>query len=220
MAFVILNFKAYAESIGENASKLAETAKEVSDETGIKIMVAPQTADISRTAQILPTIAQHIDPITLGAGTGAQTAEAAKAAGAIGSLLNHSEKRVSLQEIENGIKKLRELGMLSIVCSQDSDSSMEYAKLDPDYIAVEPPELIGTGIAVSEAKPSVVLDAISKIRALNKNVGILCGAGISKGTDVQEAARLGVSGVLLASAFTKAKNPKEILIDICHGFKS
>lgn len=219
MTIVVLNFKSYAEAIGENSAKLAQTAKEVSDETGIDIIVAPQTADISRTAQVIRTVAQHIDPIKLGAGTGAQTAEAAKDAGAIGSLLNHSEKRISLQELGDGIKKLRGLGMLSIVCSQDADSSKEYASLNPDYIAVEPPELIGTGIAVSETKPSIVLETVKKIRAVNRSVGILCGAGISKGKDVSKAIELGVSGVLLASAFTKAKEPKKVLTDICNGFK-
>lgn len=218
MALVILNFKAYEQAIGDNSLNLAKIAKEVADSTGMHIIVAVQTADIARTAPIIETMAQHIDPIDLGAGTGTQTAEAAKQAGASGSLLNHSEQNIPISQAEKSIKKLLSLGMKSCACASTPDKGQELAKFRPDYVAIEPPELIGSGVSVSSAKPEIVTESIENIRQVNKDVEILCGAGISTGDDVKKALDLGVTGVLLASAFTKAENPKEVLEDICRGF--
>lgn len=214
----MLNFKAYAQAIGENALKLAEMAQEISESSGVKVIIAPQVADLSRVSHVLEIYAQHVDPLEPGAGTGSQLAEAVKEAGATGSLVNHSEKRISIEEIEKTVNKLHLLEMKALVCSPDAESSKSYAALNPEFIAVEPPELIGSGISVSTAKPEIITETIQKIREINQEVAVLCGAGISNGGDVKKAVELGVSGVLLASAFTKANNPKVILEDICGGF--
>lgn len=225
MAIVILNFKAYEQAVGANSIKLAAIASDVSEELGVPVIVAPQTADLERVSNVVSTYAQHIDPIDFGSGTGSMLAEAAKAAGAKGSLLNHSERRIPEDVIKKSVEKLRKLDMKSVVCAKDSDESQklsnlnpEHPDLNPDYIAVEPPELIGSGISVSTAKPEVISDTVSKIREVNKTVGILCGAGISTGVDVKKAVELGAEGVLLASAFTKAEDTKKVLQDICGGF--
>lgn len=217
MALVILNFKAYSEAIGENAVKLAEIAKEVADQTNTRVMIAPQTADIHRVSEIVETVAQHIDPAEPGACTGSSLTETAKQAGAVGSLLNHAERRISLEEVEKGINKLRTLRMLSVVCAEDIKSSKQIAAFNPDYIAIEPPELIGSGIPVSSAKPEIVEDGVKSIKEINNEIKVLCGAGISSGEDVKKAIELGAEGVLLASAFVKSEDPKKLLEDICGG---
>jgi triosephosphate isomerase len=81
------------------------------------------------------------------------------------------------------------------------------ASLKPDVIAIEPPELIGTGIPVSKAQPEVVTGTAKLVREVNKKVVILCGAGISRGEDVAAALKLGTQGVLVASGIVKAKDP-------------
>jgi len=219
MALVILNFKAYSEAIGENATKLAQVAAEVKAETGVRVIIVPQTADLLRVSSIIETMAQHTDPIAPGAGTGSNLVESLQAAGVIGSLLNHSERQIPEDAIKGGIERLRSLGLMAVVCAHNSEESSRFAALRPDFVAVEPPELIGSGVSVATAKPEVVIEAVEKVKVASLGVGVLCGAGISNGDDVKKATELGVEGVLLASAFTKAQDPKSVLQDICGGFR-
>jgi len=79
-------------------------------------------------------------------------------------------------------------------------------------IAVEPPELIGTGISVSKAKPEVVSGSVELVKQINPDVIVLCGAGITTGEDVAAALRLGTEGVLVASGIVKAQNPYKVLL--------
>jgi len=88
------------------------------------------------------------------------------------------------------------------------------AALGPDYVAVEPPELIGTGIPVSKAKPEVITDTVELVKKVNPEVKVLTGAGISSGEDVKKALELGSVGVLLASGVTKAKDPEKAIRDL------
>lgn len=215
---VILNFKAYEQAIGDNAAKLANIAAEVAQSHGVEIVVAPQAVDITRTAPIIKTVAQHIDPIKPGSGTGTILTETAKAAGAIGSLINHSEKQLSLDAINLAVQKLKELGMTSIVCADTAEKSAEVAQFSPDFIAVEPPELIGSGISVSTAQPEIITNTVEKVKAVNPEVKVLCGAGISSKEDVKKSYELGAQGVLLASAFTKAQDPRAVLENIVEGY--
>ncbi|MHA1593371.1 MAG: triose-phosphate isomerase [Candidatus Baldrarchaeia archaeon] len=219
---IIVNFKCYKEAMGQNAIKLAKIAEKVSNETGVCICVAPQHADIYRVAQevSIPVFAQHIDPITPGSHTGHVLAEAVKEAGACGTLINHSERRLVLADIDAAIKRCREVGLLSLVCSNNPEVSAAVAALNPDMIAVEPPELIGTGIPVSKAKPEVVTGTIDVVRRVNKEVVILCGAGITTGDDVRAAIKLGTSGVLLASGVVKAKDPEKVLMEMANAARS
>jgi triosephosphate isomerase len=83
--------------------------------------------------------------------------------------------------------------------------------MNPDSVAVEPPELIGSGISVSQAQPEVIRGTVNLIRKVNDDVVILCGAGISNGDDVSAAMKLGSQGVLLASAVAKSDKPAEVL---------
>ncbi|PIX31833.1 triose-phosphate isomerase, partial [Candidatus Bathyarchaeota archaeon CG_4_8_14_3_um_filter_42_8] len=84
---------------------------------------------------------------------------------------------------------------------------------------IEPPELIGTGIPVSKAKPEVVTDTIKLVRKVNPTVTILCGAGISHGDDVAVALRLGTQGVLVASGIVKAKDQYRVLREFAKATK-
>jgi len=215
---IILNLKAYSEGMGENAVKLSQIAKEVSESSGVRVILAAQTADLTNTSKIIETYAQHIDPVKPGSKTGSQLADSAKEAGATGSLINHSEHRLTAEEVQSAVSRLRELGMASVVCTQDPEESKKYAEFNPDFIAIEPPELIGSGISVSTANPKIVTDTVEKIREVNDKVRILCGAGISNGADIKSAMELGVEGVLLASAFVKAEDPKAVLEDMVGGF--
>lgn len=216
---IILNFKTYEESTGDNGLRLARICEEVAKETGAEIIVVPQLADIYRISQAvsIPVYAQHIDNIKYGSNTGHVLPEAVKAAGAVGCLINHSEIRLKLADIEANIRKLRELGMVSIVCTNNVDTTKAAAALKPDYVAVEPPELIGSGISVSKAQPEIVSGSVEAAREVNPDIKVLCGAGITTGEDVRKAGELGTCGVLLASGVIKAKDPRAVLMDLVKG---
>ncbi len=213
---VILNYKTYLESSGENALELARALKSASEESGITMVAAPQAADIYRIQdQIsLPIFAQHIDPITPGGHTGSNLIETLIEAGISGSLINHSENRMKLADIDEVIQLCKQNDIESCVCTNNIATSKAIATFSPDAVAVEPPELIGTGIPVSQAQPEVVKDSVKGVKSINKKIKVLCGAGISTGDDMKAAMDLGADGVLLASGIVKAENPKEALLDL------
>jgi triosephosphate isomerase len=213
---IVINYKTYKESIGERGLEIAKVAEKVAEESGVTIGVAPQFVDLRLIVENtnIPVYAQHIDNINPGSHTGHILAETIKDCGCRGSLINHSEKRMLLADIEAVINKCKDLELETIVCTNNINTSKAVAALSPDYIAVEPPELIGTGIPVSKANPEVVEGTVKAVKEINKDVKVLCGAGISKGEDVKAAIDLGAEGVLLASGVVKAKNVEEAIREL------
>lgn len=213
---VILNFKTYLESTGKNALELAKACEKVAKETGVNIGIAPQHMDLYHLAQEvdIPVMAQHIDPITAGGHTGSVLLECAKEAGAAGTLINHSEQRMKLADIDEIVKRSSDEKMVSVVCTNNIETSAAVASIGPDFVAVEPPELIGSGIPVSQAEPEVVEGTVAAVQKINPSVKVLCGAGISTGDDMKAALDLGSEGVLLASGIILAKSPEKALLDL------
>jgi triosephosphate isomerase len=218
---IIVNFKTYLEATGRKAIELAKQAEKVSKETGTSIFVAPQFADIARVAEAveIPVFAQHIDPIKPGSCTGHVLADSVKEAGAVGTLINHSEEQLKLVDIDTVIRLAREKNIVSCVCANNPSVSAAAAALKPDIVSIEPPELIGTGVAVSKAQPEVVTNTVKFVREVNIEVTILCGAGISHGEDVAVALKLGTQGVLVASGIVKAKDPYSMLREFADATK-
>ena len=106
---ILINFKAYSQASGRKAVELAKVAEKVSKETGITIAVAPQLTDLAVVAsQVdIPVFAQHVDPVEPGRRTGHVPPELVKAAGGIGTLLNHAEKRMDYIEIKIAIEAVK-----------------------------------------------------------------------------------------------------------------
>jgi len=210
---ILINFKTYAESQGKRALALAKVAEKVGKEYGVCIAVAPQYVDIPLIAKntSVPVFAQHVDPEMPGSHTGHITPESVKEAGACGSIINHSEHRLRADMIEDTIERCRSLGLLMCVCADTPAAGKALSALNPDMIAVEPPELIGSGISVSTAQPGVITNSVRMIKAVNPKVRVLCGAGVTKGEDVAAALRLGSEGILVASGVVKAKDPEAVL---------
>jgi triosephosphate isomerase len=213
---IVLNLKTYLEGTGEGAVKIAQACMDVAEESGIDIAVAPQFCDIYRvSSQVdVPVYAQHLDSVGAGSFTGHAFAQCIKDAGAVGTLINHSEYRLTLAGIDASVSKAKETGLTTIVCTNNVATSAAAAALGPDYVAVEPPELIGSGIPVSKADPQVVTGSVNAVTRVNPAVKVLCGAGISKGEDLLAALELGSVGVLLASGIVKAKDPRVALEDL------
>jgi triosephosphate isomerase len=152
---VIVNFKTYLEATGKKAVDLAKQAEKASKETGVYIAVAPQFTDLRAVAEAveIPVYAQHIDAIKPGSSTGHILVDAVKEAGAVGTIINHSERRLKLAEIDAIVTIAKQHDLLSCLCTNNPTTSAAAAALYPDMVSIEPPELIGSGIAVSKAQP-------------------------------------------------------------------
>ncbi len=219
--FLLVNFKTYLEATGKKAVELALKLEKVGAETGVNVGVAPQFCDIERVAANvrIPVFAQHIDAITPGAFTGHVLAESVSAAGASGTIINHSERNLKLPDIEKSVEHARDIGLTTVVCAGTARLGAAVALSEPDMVAIEPPELIGSGRAVSKEKPEILTESVRRIRAVNSQVKILCGAGITTGEDVYAALKLGTQGVLVASGIVKAPAPERVLRDFCEAIQ-
>ena len=220
-SMIIVYFKTYLESTGKKAVELAKQVERASKETGVQIIVVPQFVDLAKIAETveIPVFAQHLDAVKPGNNTGHILAEAVKETGAVGTLINHSEKQLRLIDIQALVELTKEKGLISCVCANNPATSAAVASLKPDITSIEPPELIGTGISVSKAKPEVITNTITLVQQIDREMPILCGAGISQAEDVTSALKLGTRGVLVASGIVKAKDPYNILCSFANATK-
>ncbi|MFB5632665.1 MAG: triose-phosphate isomerase [Nitrosopumilus sp.] len=208
----VINCKNYEEISGEKIIEFVNTAEKISKKFKVKIAICPPQHLIGLVASSsIPILAQHVDDSKVGSTTGFVIPELLKKSKVNGSLINHSEHRISAKEITKLVSKLKELKMTSIVCVKDVAEARKYAKLNPNYIAIEPPELIGSGKAVSTERPELITKAANAVKSANNNTKLLCGAGIVSGQDVSKAVELGSKGILVASGIIKAKNWDKII---------
>ncbi|HII36197.1 MAG TPA: triose-phosphate isomerase [Nitrosopumilaceae archaeon] len=203
----IINFKNYEEIAGTKALNLAKIVEKVSKKYKIKIAVAPPQHLLTEITRCnIPVLAQHLDIAKIGSTTGFMVPEIVKKSLVRGSLINHSEHRIPGNQISELVSRLKKLGMISVVCVKDISEVRKYVKLNPDYIAIEPPELIGTGKAVSKERPEIITRSVTAVKQAKNSTKLLCGAGIVSGEDVAKAIQLGAKGILVASGIVKAKN--------------
>ena len=208
----VINCKNYEEISGDKIKKFIKIAEQVSKKYKIKIAISPPQHLIGVVANSSITVlAQHIDDSKVGSTTGFIIPELLKKSKVKGSLINHSEHRISSKEIEKLVLKLKELKMISIVCVKDVAEVKKYLKINPDFIAIEPPELIGSGKAVSKEKPDLIEKAARVVNNSKNKTKLLCGAGIVSGEDVAKSIELGSKGILVASGIIKAKNWNKII---------
>ncbi|MEA3200823.1 MAG: triosephosphate isomerase [Thermoplasmata archaeon] len=219
MPVVIVNYKTYAEATGKRAVAFTEALAKAAHGRRVTLAVAPQAADIGRVAQAtrVPVLAQHVDSLAPGNGTGATLVEAVADAGAVGSLLNHAERRLTLAEIDAACQRLAKAGLARVVCTDAARTTGAAAALAPDLLAIEPPELIGGSVSVTSADPEIVRQSVRAAKASHPQARVLCGAGVKTGEDLRRALELGAEGVLLASAVMKAKEPAAALAELLSG---
>ncbi|MHC1599157.1 MAG: triose-phosphate isomerase [Candidatus Methanofastidiosia archaeon] len=213
---IVVNFKAYENVCGAQGLALAATCEKVGKETGITIVACPQMVDLALTVTHVtsPVWAQGLHSVPPGGRTGHTTAEALVGAGAKGVLINHSENREMLFDIDAIVKSCKKNSITSCVCTNNINVSCSAAMLGPDFVAIEPPELIGGDVSVTTADPKIVSATVTRVKEINKNVEVLCGAGVKNSRDVKAALELGAKGVLLASGVVKAKDPETVLRDL------
>ncbi len=216
-AKIIVNFKTYETAHAGAAERLAKAMLLVDSETDAAEMIAVVSAfDLSAVVAAAPGLqvwTQHLDPVGFGSNTGWLHPETAIARGAVGTLINHAEHKVSLETVENLMAQLPD-GFSVCACAADLDEARSLSALSPTMVAVEPPELIGGDTSVTSVDPSIVSDTVAVVRSVDSSVVTLCGAGVKNGLDVAKAIELGTSGVLLASGVTKSDDPESVLRDL------
>ncbi|MFO7928355.1 MAG: triose-phosphate isomerase [Candidatus Humimicrobiaceae bacterium] len=192
---------------GKDVLDLAKAAERASKKYNVQIIFDPQYTDIfqitEKTDKLL-IFAQHMDSIKKGRGYGSVLPEAVKAAGAVGVILNHSEKRISLAELNKTIKRADEVGLASMVCADTIEEAAAIAHLGPNIIAAEEPELIGTG---KKSRSDFVKEAMQIVHSINPGIYVLQGAGISSGKDVYDVIKSGAIATGSSSGICKAENP-------------
>ena len=214
----IINCKNYEEIAGEKIIKLAKIAEKISKKYKIKIAIAPPHHLIPLITKFgIIVLAQHLDDKKVGSTTGFMIPEIIKKSKIDGSIINHSEHRITESEIKNLVKRLKKLKLKTIVCVKNVSEAKKYAKINPTFIAIEPPELIVTGRAISTEKPQLITNSINAVQSAKNSTKLLCGAGIVSAEDVSRAVELGSNGILVASGVIKAKNWESILSDFSRG---
>jgi triosephosphate isomerase len=214
-----VNFKTYEEGTGERAVKLSQICAKVSQEARVKIMVCVQAVDVLRIVSKVPieVWVQHVDGAEFGKYTGHILPESVVQAGAKGTLLNHSERKLPLEITKKTIERVRGLtGFKSLVCAGSEKEALEMVKYKPDFLAYEPGELIGSRKkSVADVKMDVVKRMVEKIR----EVPIVIGAGVHRREDVVRGLDWGCRGFLVATDVVLAKDPEEQLRDLVKGYK-
>jgi triosephosphate isomerase len=218
---IIVNYKTYERGYGAMALELTKTLEKAAKDSGASVAVAVCAPDIHVIAKecSLPVFAQHIDAVGFGSHTGFILPEAVKDTGAVGTLINHSEHRLKLADIDACVSRAKEAGLATCICSNNLNTSKAASLLNPDFVAVEPPELIGGDISVSKAQPELVRGTVDAVKAVSPGVKVLCGAGVKNGEDVRKALELGSEGVLLASGVVKSKDVQATIRDLISGLK-
>jgi len=218
---LIINTKNYLESSAERGIRLAKTAERVAKDLGVNIVICPPTPLLYSTARSvsIPVYAEHVDLAKVGSTTGFIVPELVKDMGATGSLINHSEHQLPVEVVQQTIERLKQIGLVAVVCAADHEKTRIFAKMNPDAVAVEPPELIGSGIAVSKARPEVITDSLREIKSTGSRSKLICGAGIVTGEDVRKAIELGAEGVLVASGIVKAADQEAKIREMAEQLK-
>ena len=212
---LIINLKSY-DTTKARIRSICDAAASLSTET--KVIIAPPTPFLADCASRCTVFAQHVDDLEADRNTGSVPVRLAKRAGASGSIINHSEHRIPTATIESLITRLRAEKMTSVVCARDDREAKRLAALGPDYIAVEPPALIGGTVSVSTADPALIERSVKAVTSVNPKVKVLVGAGIRTSDDVRIARELGAHGVLLASEVAKSAKPKDAMKRLLRGF--
>ena len=219
LPIIIVNLKTYEEGYGYEGFKLCKIMEELSKEYNVNLAAAVSAIDLIDYSDNLdiPIFAQHIDGVNFGSNTGSILPEAVQYSGAVGTLVNHAECQMDWEDIESTINRCKELGLSTVLCTADVEATKRGASLNPDMVAVEPPELIGGDISVSTAKPEVISESVDVVSSINSEIPVLCGAGVKTKSDVSKAISLGSQGILLASGVVKSSKPREVLTDLIKG---
>lgn len=205
---------------GDRVLKLAKAADKAAKKYDVRIIFTPQYTNIRMLAEAtenLLVFAQHMDPLPVGRGLGSVLPEAVKAAGAVGVMLNHAEKPMTVSDLNKAIKRADEVGLATIVCADTIEEAQAIAHLFPNIIVAEPTELIGTG---QPSDKKYILETTAAIKKINPEIQVLQGAGISNGRDVYNVIKAGAEATGTTSGIMKAEDPEAMLDEMIRAVRT
>lgn len=213
---LIINFKTYKEATGKNGLVVAQIAQKISEQIGVNIIVVPQPTDIYeiKKATGIEVWAQYIDPIDPDRHTGFISPYALRQAGATGVLINHSERRLTLEEIEKRVKYTKKYGLTTLVLTDSVEEAEKINLMEPDYIGYEKEELIAGDVPIIEVEGPNIENIMDKI-----DRPLIVGAGIKEKEDIIGSLKIGAKGVILASGIIKAQDVEEKILELAKAFK-
>lgn len=207
---------------GNQVLNLAKHADTLVDRFDVRIIFTPQCVDIPMLAcetKNLFIFAQHMDSLEVGRGAGSALPEAIKAAGAAGVMLNHVERKLSMDELAHTIRRADEVGLATMACADTPDDALEIAMLKPNIIIAESPELIGGGKRGAEDR-STISRTNEMVWEIDPEIRVLHGAGIKCGQDVYDVVASGAQGTGSTSGIILASNPLAMFEEMISAVRS
>jgi triosephosphate isomerase len=213
---IVVNFKTYKEATGYKAIELATICKRVMDETSIRVVAVPQLADLRNCVETgADCWVQHVDPVVPGRNTGWVTVEDVEEMGARGTLLNHAEHKLDIKVLEKTMELISGMVFEACICADSQEEAAKIIGLGPDFVAYEPPELIGNkDKSVASEKPETIKQIV-----FSTQVAVLIGAGVHSPEDVKAGLSMGAKGILLATDVVLAEDPEVELRKLAEAFK-
>lgn len=214
---ILLNNKLYSQTFGNQALAIALMAKRVMAKTGIPIIPVVSALDALNIKEKvgIDVYLQHVDPYLEGPHTGYISPLHAKSLGIKGSLINHSEHRLSPGTLKQ-MFKYWPTDFDSVLCLHSFGQLEKWAsKLPATFFAYEPKEFIGnTQLSVASERPQ----QIKNFSQFLQPHPLLIGAGIRRPEDVTTGLKLGAKGVLIASGVIKSADPEKELMALATAF--
>ena len=209
---VVINFKSVIQ--GKSAEKLARLMESIDNERLIAVVSPIDIHAVSRSAPTLTVWSQHIDtdspyiPMT-----GNLNISTAIERGATGAIINHVEHSIGMNHIKS-IVSYAPKNFDICVCANTLEHAQEILKeCTPDYIAIEPPNLIGKNKSMNNETLENIISAIGH------KTNIICGAGITSTMDVARATHLGAKGVLVSNYVVNSKCFEQSIRNLIVGLK-
>ena len=172
----------YGDKLLEYA-RAADAAAEKYDIDVLFICPALEVRRVAENTKHLFVLATYMDTLRPGRGCADILPEGLKAAGAVGVMINHCEKPMSLP----------------------LDEAKAIAQLHPDIINPEPSEIIGGGKGASPM--AYVRDSIKVIKEIDPNIMVEQAAGITCGQEVYDFIMAGSEAAGAASGIMNAADP-------------
>ena len=183
----------------------ADRAAEKYDIDVLFICPALEVRRVAENTKNLKVFVTYMDTLRPGRGCADILPEGAKDAGAVGVMINHCEKPMSLPQMKKTIDRARELDMLVFACADTLDEARAIAQLHPDIINPEPSEIIGGGKGASPM--AYVMDSLRAIKEIDPSIMVEQAAGITNGQQVYDFIMAGSEAAGAASGIMNAADP-------------
>ena len=207
--FFVCNPKAYV--YGQSSLALAKKCEELAVKYDIDVIFTAQHVDLAMIVKECPHLvvtAQNMESLRPGRGMGHILPEALKEAGVKATFLNHAENPMTINELAKTIERANELGILTVVCSNEEADTRAIAELHPDVMVCELTSLIGTGKTADESYMKATNDIV---KSVSPNTKTLQAAGISSGEDIYNAIKTGADASGGTSGIVAAEDPMAML---------